>query len=150
MSDVAVAERRDLDALQRRALIVGGAGMAVLLIGAAVLYFMGDPYALAQFFRSYLLGYFFWGGLSLGMLLIMVLHQLTGGAWGLLIRRIMEAGARTIPFMALLFIPILLGNYYLYEWTHADIVAADPVLQHKVLRRLDFCRLPHQRPGCRL
>jgi hypothetical protein len=47
------------------------------------------------------------------------------------IRRILEASSRTIPWMALLFIPILLGMQDLYPWAHADHVEHDPVLRHK-------------------
>ena len=60
-----------------------------------------------------------------------MLHNLTGGGWGFAIRRLLEAATRTLPFVALLFLPIALGAHSLYEWSHADAVAADPVLQHK-------------------
>ena len=61
----------------------------------------------------------------------LMLQYLTGGAWGVVIRRPAEAAARTIPLLALLFIPIAIGIPSLYHWSHPDMVAADPVLQHK-------------------
>jgi hypothetical protein len=53
------------------------------------------------------------------------------GAWGIVIRRIFEASSRTLPMLAILFVPIALGMHELYPWTHADHVLHDPVLQHK-------------------
>ena len=35
-----------------------------------------------QFYRSYLVGYFFWFGVSLGSLALLMVQHLTGGAWG--------------------------------------------------------------------
>jgi hypothetical protein len=62
----------------------------------------------------------------------MVLH-LTGGFWGLPIRRPLEAGTRTLPLLAALALPLLLGLGRLYSWTHPDLVAADAVLKSKQL-----------------
>jgi hypothetical protein len=70
-------------------------------------------------------------GLSMGCLAWLMLQYLTGGAWGMVIRRPAEAATRVIPFVALLFIPIAIGIPYLYAWSHADIVAKEEVLQHK-------------------
>jgi hypothetical protein len=87
----------------------------------------------AQFYRSYLVGYFFWFGVSLGSLALLMVQHLTGGAWGMVIRRILEAGSRTLPYMAVLFIPILFGVPALYEWDDASKLAHDVVLQKKHL-----------------
>jgi hypothetical protein len=84
-----------------------------------------------QFFRSYLIAYLFWIGVALGCLPLLMLHHLVGGNWGFVIRRILEAGTRTLLLMALLFIPVLAGVHSLYEWSHPDIVARDAVLQAK-------------------
>src|SRR5262249_47604363 len=51
----------------------------------------------------------------------------------IVIRRIFEASSRTLPLMAVLFIPIVLGRHVLYPWSHAELVAHDPELQHKAL-----------------
>ena len=61
-----------------------------------------------------------------------VLQHLTGGNWGFVIRRPLEAATRNLPLMALLFVPILFGLGHLYEWAHAAEVAADPVLPDSV------------------
>lgn len=108
---------------QRRALIAGVAGAAVCAVGAFL-----SP---AQFFRSYLVAYLYWMGVALGCLGVGLLHNLTGGAWGRVIRAFLEAGMRTLPLVALFFVPIAIGAGHLYEWTHTDVVAADELLRHK-------------------
>ena len=67
-----------------------------------------------QFLRSYLFAYLYWTGMALGCLAILLMHHVVGGKWGMLIRRLCEAGARTLPFMVLLLIPILFGMPTLY------------------------------------
>jgi hypothetical protein len=59
------------------------------------------------------------------------LHHLTGADWSIVLRRILETVLMTLPLMALLFIPILFGLHDLYHWSHADVVAADPILLKK-------------------
>lgn len=108
---------------ERLALIVGVAALALCVAGAVV-----NP---AQFFRSYLLGYLFWIGITLGSFALVMLHHLSGGGWGYLIRRCLESGTRTLPLLAVLLAPLLLGLSDLYLWARPDAVAADEILQHK-------------------
>jgi len=84
-----------------------------------------------QLFRSYLIAYLFWFGIALGCLPLLMLHHLVGGTWGFVIRRVLEAGTRTLPLMALLFLPILFGIHSLYEWSDPQVVARDRILQAK-------------------
>jgi hypothetical protein len=69
-----------------------------------------------QFFRAYLLGLMAWLGVTLGSMAILMIRHLTGGGWGMVIRRIMGAAMRCIPLMALLFVPLLFGLPRLYVW----------------------------------
>jgi hypothetical protein len=112
-----------LAAYQRRCLITGGVGALVSALGLA--------FDSRQFFQSYLLAYSFTLGLTLGSLALGMVHQLSGGAWGVVIRRPIGAASRVLPVMTLLFLPVVFGMGQLYEWTHADIVAHDELLQHK-------------------
>jgi hypothetical protein len=84
-----------------------------------------------QLFRSYLVAYLFWFGVALGCLPLLMLHHLVGGTWGFVIRRILEAGTRTLPLMLILFVPLLFGIHSLYEWSHPNVVARDEILQAK-------------------
>jgi hypothetical protein len=108
---------------QRQLLMAGGVGLAVSLVG---LFF--NP---TQFLQSYLMAYMFVLGIALGCLALGMVHQLSGGAWGVVIRRPIGAAARTLPLLTLLFLPIALGMRHLYVWTDASLVAHDEVLQHK-------------------
>ena len=109
----------------RKAFIVGVVGLLASLIGAFV-----DP---DHFFRSYLIAYVFWVGIPIGCLAVVMLHHMTGGGWGIVIRRILESGTRTLPVMAALFLPLLFGLDRIYLWAQPDKVASDPALQHKSL-----------------
>src|ERR1700692_5142400 len=62
-----------------------------------------------QFYRAYLLGFMCWLGVALGSMAILMIRHLTGGGWGMVIRRILGAAMRTVPVLALLFIPLLFG-----------------------------------------
>lgn len=84
-----------------------------------------------EMMRSYLLGYVFWLNIALGCLGLLMLQHLTGGRWGVMVRRIFEAATRTLPLLALLFIPLLLGAHGLYRWTDPAEMAHSPELQHK-------------------
>jgi hypothetical protein len=113
------------DRIQRRAFIVG--------IAALVLAALDGIRAPEQFFRSYLLAFVFWLGFPLGCAAFLMVHHLTGGFWGLPIRRPLEAGTRTLPLLTALALPLLLGLGRLYSWSHPDLVAADAVLKSKQL-----------------
>ena len=61
---------------------------------------------LDQFFRSWLIGFLFCLGLTLGSLALLMLQHMSGGQWGLVGRRVFEAASRNLPFVALLFVPL--------------------------------------------
>jgi len=87
------------------------------------------PQTREQFFHSYLLGFMLWLGITLGSMAILMIQHLTGGWWGMVIRRQLEAAMKTLPLMAVLFIPIILGMHHLYVWTRPEVVAKEPHLQ---------------------
>jgi hypothetical protein len=112
-----------VEPLRRRALLTGAVALAVCLIGAF--------FNRAEFFRSYLIAYVFWLGVPLGCLGIIMIHHLVGGTWGFVIQRPLESALRTLPVMALLFVPLCFGLSDLYVWTQPDVVSHDPLLQQK-------------------
>ena len=112
----------DVDRLRSRALMVGVVGLVACGIG-----FVLDR---DNFFRSWLIAYLLFLGIALGSMGLLMIQHLSGGAWGVF-RRVFEASSRTLPLLALLFLPVVLGMGTLYPWTHPDHVLADEVLQHK-------------------
>lgn len=113
----------DLASLQQKALIAGGVGAVASILGL----FLNAP----VFFRAYLVAWLFIVALSVGSLAIAMLHHLSRGAWGLMVRRPLEAAGRTIPLVAILGIPILLGVRQIYPWAQPDWVAHHPVMHEK-------------------
>jgi hypothetical protein len=111
---------------QRAGLLVGAAG---LVVGIAGLLLGASP---EQFFRSYLVGFMACLGIALGSLAITMIHHMTGGGWGMVSRRPLEAAAGTLPLLALYFVPIaLFGLKPLYLWARPEAVAGDAILQMK-------------------
>lgn len=101
----------------------------VLIVGLCILSAFVWP---QQFFRSYLFGYLFWLGITLGSMAILLIYHLTGGAWGAVSRRILESAIGTIPVLAILFLPIIVGLFHgLYIWTNEHEIAKSEVLRHK-------------------
>ena len=117
-----LAAPRDIDGLRSRALIAGVVG----LVGCG----LGFVFDRDHFFRSWLIAYLLFLGIALGSMALLMIQHLSGGSWGVF-RRVFEASSRTLPLLALMFLPIVLGMGTLYSWTHADHVAADAILQHK-------------------
>ncbi len=112
-----------LQRLQRVSLLVGAIGVVASGIG-----FVRSP---DQFFPSYLVAYLLWLGIALGCLGMSLIHTLTGGRWGVGIRDELLAAAETLPLLALLFLPVVAGIPALYVWSHPEVVARDPSLQHQ-------------------
>jgi hypothetical protein len=109
--------------VQRTALL---AGVGALGLGAAGAFYNGR-----QFFISYLFAFLFWLGLSLGCLCVAMIHHLTGGRWGDVTRRFLEAGYLTLPMMAVLFLPIFAGRRVLYAWARPGAAAQSEILRHR-------------------
>src|SRR5439155_18324181 len=121
-ADVAIPE---LSGLQRRFLLAGAAGAAVSLAGLLL-----TP---RQFLQSYLMADLLCLGVPLGCLALGMVHQRSGGAWGVVLRRSIGAASRVLPVMTAMFLPIAIGMSFLYPWTNADLVAHNELLQHKRL-----------------
>jgi hypothetical protein len=113
----------NMSRIQSRALIIGVVGLVLLLLGLFV-----DR---QHFFLAYLLGFTLWCGIAVGSLALLMLQHLTGGGWGLVIRRVLEASTRTLPLIVVLFIPVILGSHSLYEWTDQAFLQAHPVVKGK-------------------
>jgi hypothetical protein len=93
--------------LQSGGIVVGGVALLVAIFGA-----MKSP---ADFYHSYIFSYMLILGLTVGSLGLLMLQHLTGGIWGIVIRRPLEAASRNLWLMLILFVPIVMGMKYLYS-----------------------------------
>ncbi len=94
--------------ISQRSLVIGVAFAVISVVLA-----LKQP---DEFYRAYLLGFMCWLGVALGSMAILMIRHLTGGGWGTVIRRILGAAMRTLPLLAALFIPVILGIHRLYIW----------------------------------
>ncbi|HJZ80586.1 MAG TPA: hypothetical protein VKD91_09575 [Pyrinomonadaceae bacterium] len=113
----------ELRRVSTRALMVGVVFTVLLIIGAIFKH--------QDFFHAYLVGFIFWTGITLGSLALLMLQHLTGGAWGLVIRRVLEASTRTLPLIIILFLPIAFGLKQIYPWTNQTFMNTTVALQQK-------------------
>ncbi|MBI5083387.1 MAG: hypothetical protein HZB13_02165 [Acidobacteria bacterium] len=80
---------------------------------------------------SYLVAFLYFVSVTLGSMFYVMVQHLTGSAWSVTVRRLMESIMRTIPVGLLLIVPVFLGTHYMYEWGHAS-AAHDPILSKKL------------------
>jgi hypothetical protein len=111
-----------LGRVQQRALIVG---VVALLAGA-----IGAVMNVDQFFRSWLIGFLFCLSLSMGSLGLLMLQHLSGGQWGMVGRRVFEAGSRLLPIVAILAVPVIIGLPRIFGWAQPG-ADANPIIHQK-------------------
>jgi hypothetical protein len=86
-----------------------------------------------EFYPAYLLGFMDWLGVALGSMAIIMIRHLTGGGWGVVIRRVQGAAMRTLPGLSLLFIPLVIGvaQGRMYPWAMPlGSIADDHIREH--------------------
>jgi hypothetical protein len=117
-----------IDGWGARAKIVS-LGVGILGLAGCVAGWILAP---GDFFVAYLFGHFFFLGLSLGALALLMTHHLTGGYWGYSVRRFLESAVGNLPLLAVLFVPVFFGLPQLYPWKNPSIVAADEILRSRL------------------
>jgi hypothetical protein len=115
-----------LPGMKQFGMIAGVLGVVLAVVG----FFMSGA---DRFYQAYLVAYTFWMGVVLGCMALLMVQYLSGGVWGIVLRRPFEAAVRTLPIMTVLFLPIVLGMHSLYEWSHEGITATDPLIASKEL-----------------
>jgi hypothetical protein len=106
--------------VQTAGLVVGGVALLAAIFGA-----VSSP---EKFYQSYLFSYMLVLGLTLGSLGLLMLQHLTGGQWGIIIRRPLEAASRNIWLVLVMFVPIVLGMKSLYRaWLDPEKLKAEPL-----------------------
>jgi hypothetical protein len=114
------------------ALLGGGSGAVICGLCA-----WSDP---SRTLYAYLFAWWFFLGISMGALAVLMIHRVTGGRWGPLVERALAAAAGAAPLLALLFLPILAFQADLYSWVH-PVVSEDTAIDAKAwyLNRPFFC-----------
>ncbi len=100
--------------------LVGGVALIATIFGAFT-----SP---EKFYQSYLFSFLLVLGLTLGSLGLLMLQHLTGGNWGIIIRRPLEAATQNIWLVMLMFVPVVLGMNSLYRaWMDPEHRRAEPL-----------------------
>jgi hypothetical protein len=87
--------------------------LGILCLGGSAAAAFIDP---AAFYAGWLAGFLFWIGLSLGALMLLMAHDLTGGRWGEAARPALAAATATMPLSVLAAFPLLGGLDLIYPW----------------------------------
>ncbi len=93
-------------------------GLGVALVALSLVGFAADP---ARFYYAYLVGWVFCLTICIGSLFFVMIHHVTKAKWSTTVRRIPELLAANFPLLALLGIPILIGQHEIFHWTHHDL-----------------------------
>ena len=108
---------------RRRALIIG---VVFSVLGIILGFLSGDGWN--HFLRAWLMGFMITFGFCCGGMALLMTQYLSGGKWGLLVRRPLEAMTRTLPLVFLYFLPVgIFGASFgqLYLWAkYPDAEAA--------------------------
>jgi hypothetical protein len=107
-----------VDGWRQRALVIGLAA-SVVAAGLALL-----DRSLDHLLRGWLLGLMLTFGFSVGGLALLMLQYCSGGKWGLLLRRPLEAMSRTLPLIFVYWLVIAFSLKKLYLWAAVTDVSA--------------------------
>ena len=110
-------------------------------VGGLVLWVFGSFADPRQAFASYLVAYATGVSLALGALLIVMIGHVTNATWFVVIRRVTETVAATLPIFALLFVPLLFGLGSLYPWAR-PLDTLSPHLQSSILAKRAYLSVP--------
>lgn len=111
------------------------AGSAPIFLGlgaiGAVLCGVSYMQGKQAFFASYLTAFCFFLALALGSFFFVLVQHLARSAWSVTIRRISETAAANLPWMLILFIPVILGASELLPWYSPEVRANDHLVHLK-------------------
>lgn len=104
------------------------AGVVLLVASYGLDIVLGD--GKGGFFFSYLTAFMYFLSLALGGLFFVIVQFLAKAGWSVVVRRTAENLMATLPWMAILFIPVVIGAHTTHHhWMGHD--GTDPVLVHK-------------------
>ena len=130
-------------AWRRRALVVA------VVFALLTLFFAFTSEGRDHIIRAYLMGYMTCFNFAGGALALLMLQYVTGGKWGLLLRRPLEAMTRTLPLVALMFVPILAPRIggHLYQWVrYPDATSTNNAYLHHLITHEQALTADFKRP----
>jgi hypothetical protein len=137
-----------VDAWRSRALMIAG----VFAVIAVILAFLGqsqdaEHLGWDHLLRGWVLGLMFTFGFSVGGLALLMVQYCSGGKWGLLLRRPLEAMSRTLPLILVYWLVIAIFMKRLFLWANYTTVAATADgLQKGLLTEMQAHCLNFKRP----
>jgi hypothetical protein len=105
-------------------------GAALAVLGAAQLLVFGARHS-ERLYAAWLVAFVFFLTIALGCLYFVLIHTAMAGSWGILVRRVAENAAATLPLFAILFLPVVFGLHSLYHWSEPGAAAHDALLRWK-------------------
>lgn len=103
----------------------------VLVVIGIISFIVGLNIQPQRAWANFLLDFFFWLSIGLAGIFFSALQFISGARWSVTVRRVSETLTAYLPVALILFLVLLFGLHTLYEWTHHDVVNADPVLSMK-------------------
>ena len=113
----------DQSRVQNIALVIGLCGLAISGVG-----WFTDG---SRFYHAWLTAFLYWLSLGLAGLFFTMLHYLTAARWSVVLRRVSEGLMLQLPWLAVAFLPVLLGLHDLFHWSHEEALASDHLLKWK-------------------
>ena len=101
---------------------------ALISVVACIAGYVQDP---DRFFRSYLVAFTYVCAMGLAAFFFVMVQFLSGSAWSVTMRRIMENLMITLPVGAILFVPLAFGLNHVYPWTNPDLIKSSELLRAK-------------------
>jgi len=106
-------------------------GLVCGVIGLAASAGLIASSGLDRWFHSYLVAFAYFLSLSIGALFFVIMQHLVRAGWSVVVRRPAESLAMNLPWLALFFVPVLLGLRHLYSWTDPRVLATDDLVRGK-------------------
>jgi hypothetical protein len=119
--------------------------VALPAVGVAAIGFVGFGLGLAvdpaRAWCAYLAAFAYGFSLALGGLLLVMIAHTSGARWFVVVRRLAETIASTLPLFALLFVPIVFGMAHIYPWV-PPLTELSPEVRDAVLKKQVYLNVP--------
>ncbi len=116
------------------------AGLGLLALSIVLGSMKGDHWR--RFLHAYVIGWSFVVSIAVGSLFFIIVHHVARAKWGIVLRRLAEFMASTLPWLGVLglgfLLPVLFGNKQLYFWTEPSLHEQSHPLWHHMHHKLGW------------